>query len=261
MKKYFNELKKYWYYIYYQSKSEIKSDIIDSRLGMLWLVLEPLAFMLIYTFIGEIVFNKTTEYFPIFIFAGLMLWNFFNNVIKKSTKLIKANKDIVAKIYVPKYVFLIISVCVNLFKLFITFLLLLVFMLVYQVPISVNILFVIPIILNIVIFTFGLSLFIMHFGVIITDLVNIMNILLKFLFYFTGIFYSIQEAIPAPYNNIIYMCNPMAYFITEFRNCFIYSTPINYIIYFVWLLIGLVLTYFGIKLVLKYENSYVKVMR
>lgn len=261
MKKFINDVKKFWPYIIYQTKAEIKSEITDSRLGMAWLFLEPLAFMLIYTFIGEVVFDKTTLYFPIFIFVGIMLWNFFNTVIKKSTKLIKANKEIVKKIYVPKYIFLIISCLVNLYKLVITFGLLFILMVGYQVPITLNILWTIPLILNLVIFTFGISLFFMHYGVIITDLVNITNILLKFMFYLTGIFYSIKTMLPEPYNNIFYILNPMAYFITDFRDCFIYSSSINILIFFCWGIVGIILSIFGVKLIIKHENSYVKVMR
>lgn len=261
MKKFIRDVKKFWPYIVYQSKAEIKSEISDSRLGMIWLFLEPFAFMLIYTFIGEVVFDKSTLYFPIFIFAGLMFWNFFNVVLKTSTKLVKINKEIVKKIYIPKYIFLIISCLVNLYKLFITFALLFILMIFYQVPITINILWTIPLIFNLVLFTFGISLFFMHYGVIVTDLVNITNILLRFMFYFTGIFYSIIELLPSPYNKILYTLNPLAYLITDFRNCFIYSTGINIHVFIGWFAVSLMLIFFGVKLILKHENSYVKVMR
>ncbi|MFI3260803.1 MAG: ABC transporter permease [bacterium] len=261
MKKIIKDIKKFWSYIIYQTKAEIKSEVTESHLGILWLFLEPISFMLIYAFIGEIVFNKTTEYFPIFIFSGLIFWNFFNMVLKKSTKLVKSNKEIISKIYIPKYIFLIICVFINLYKLIITFGLLIIFMLFYGVPISLNVLWTIPIIINMSILTFGISLFFMHYGVIITDLVNITNICLKFMFYLTGIFYSIKDSVPAPYNTIIYSLNPIAFFITEFRNCFIYSTTINLPLFMIWLAIGSTLSIVGLKTIIKHENNYIKVMR
>lgn len=261
LKKIFNDIKKHKNYIIYQAKAEIKSDLTGSYLGMLWIVIEPLAFMLIYMFIGEVVFNTTTEFYPIFIFTGLMFWNFFSNVLRKSTKLLQSYKEIVKRIYVPKYIFLIISILVNLFQLFITFILLFIFMFIYSVPLSINLLWVLPLVLNLMLITFGISTFFMHFGVIITDLVNITNILLKFLFYFAGIFYSIQDRIPTPYSTLLYYANPITFLISEFRESFIYSTSINISVYFIWLFIGCILSYFGIKLIDKYENTYVKVMR
>lgn len=260
-KKIYNDIKKFKSYIYYQTKAEIKSEIVGSYLGVFWLIFEPLAFMLIYAFIGKVVFNYERENFAVFIFSGLMLWEFFSTVLKKSTKLLGLYKDIISKIYVPKYIFLIIAILISLFKLAITFLLLVLFMIIYQIPISINILWIIPIIINLVLLTFGISTFFMHFGVIITDLVNVTNILLKFLFYLTGIFYSVLDTIPMPYANIIYLGNPLSFLIIEFRNCFMYSTSINIIPFMVWFFIGILLSLLGIRLITKYENTYVKVMR
>lgn len=261
MKKAIYNIKKFFPYIIYQTKANLKAEITGSYLGTIWLFLEPLSFMLIYTFIGEVVFDKSTEYFPVFVFSGLIFWNFFNSTLRSSVKLISKNKGIITKVYVPKYIFLIINIFVNLYKLMITFSLLIILFLIYQIPISFNILLVIPLLLNLCLFTFGISLYFMHYGVIITDLTNVVNILLKLMFYLTGIFYSILERIPAPYNTIAYYLNPIAFFIIEFRNCFIYSNGINWIIYFIWLIISLLLIITGINKIDKYENSYVKVMR
>ena len=53
------------------------------------------------------------------------------------------------------------------------------------------------------------------------DLVNLTNIMLKFVFYLSGIFYDISSKVPTPYNNILLNCNPIAFLITSFRNCLI----------------------------------------
>ena len=48
MKKFIKDLKRYNSYIWYTAWAELKVEIINSYLGWLWLVLEPLAFMFIY---------------------------------------------------------------------------------------------------------------------------------------------------------------------------------------------------------------------
>ena len=63
MKRFFNDLKRYKNYIFYATKSELKTEVINSYLGFLWMVLEPLAFMLIYTFIANVVFKSNVNYF------------------------------------------------------------------------------------------------------------------------------------------------------------------------------------------------------
>ena len=54
MKRFFKDLKKYKNYIVYATWAELKSEVIGSYLGWLWLILEPLCFMLIYTFLAGI---------------------------------------------------------------------------------------------------------------------------------------------------------------------------------------------------------------
>lgn len=261
MKRFINDIKRYWDYIVYQTKAELKSEIVESYLGWIWLVLEPLCFMLIYTFIAGVVFGSKTQYFPVFVFSGLAIWSFFNKTVSASVKLVSKNRDIVTKVYVPKFVLLFVRMFVNLFKLFVTFILLLIFMVIYQVPISLNILWIIPILLCLIVVTFGVSTIFMHFGVFIDDLVNISSIGLKFVFYLSGIFYDIMKKVPKPYNIMLLCFNPVAFLITSFRNALLYSTSVNILLLIVWFIIGIALSIIGVRAIYKHENTYVKVMR
>lgn len=261
MKRFINDVKKYKDYIIYQTKAELKCEIIGSYLGWIWLFLEPLCFMLIYTFIAGVVFGSRTQYFPVFVFSGLCLWSFFKNTINTSVKLVNKNKDTVTKVYVPKFVLLIVAMCVNFFELIVTFGLLIVFMIFYRVPLSWNVLYVIPVLLCLIVLTFGFSSIFLHIGVFVEDLVNLTAIGLKFTFYLTGIFYDINKKVPKPYNRLLLWCNPMAYIISSFRNALIYSKGVDLRILALWLVVGIVLSVIGVSTIYKYENTYVKVMR
>ena len=140
MKRFFDDLKRYKNYIIYATKSELKTEIINSYLGWLWMILEPLAFMLIYLFIASVVFKSKVEYFPVFVFIGLSIWNFFNKMVVASVKIVANNRDTVTKVYLPKYVLLFVKMGVNAFKMFVSFLLVGVFMIGYKVPITWNVL-------------------------------------------------------------------------------------------------------------------------
>ena len=141
-------------------------------------------------------------------------------------------------------------------------LLLVVFMLfLYKVDISLYVFNFIPILVVLVILTFGVSSILLHFGVFVDDLSNLVSVGLKLVFYLSGIFYLVSKRIPSPYNNMLLWCNPIAYFIESSRNAILYAKPIDYSILFVWLIIGIVLSVIGIKTINKYENSYVKVIK
>src|SRR5574344_1060405 len=261
MKRFIDDIKKYYKYIIYSIKSELKNEVIGSYLGWLWLILEPLCFMLIYTFISVVVFDRGTRYIAAFVFIGLSMWNFFNKTLVASVKMVTNNKDIVTKVYVPKFVLLLIKMGVNLFKMGISFVLVFISMILYKVPISFNVLWLIPVIIILILFTFGISCLLLHFGVFAEDLSNLTTLVLKFLFYLSGIFYSIPDRIPKPYNNYLLNTNFTAGIINAARDSLLYASHPRFKFMIAWLFISLFLCYFGIKKIYKYENTYVKVMR
>ena len=262
MKRFINDLKKYWNYITYSIKAELKVEIINSYLGWIWLILEPLCFMLIYTFVAVIVFKSKVDYFPVFVFIGLTIWNFFNKTLVSSVKLVSSNRDTVTKVYLPKFVLLLIKMGVNLFKMGVSFLVVFIFMVFYQVPITWNVLWMIPITITSVVLTFGISSIVMHFGVFVEDLVNIINIGLRLMFYLTGVFFDLSTKIHnLYYKTILLDLNPLANLIYNLRRVLIYSSgPTGYWTA-IWFVIGVLLSIIGIRTIYKYENTYVKVMK
>lgn len=258
--RFLNDIKKYWNYTVKSAKAELKSEVASSYLSWLWWILDPLLFMMVYTFIAVIVFERGGKYFPIFVFIGLTMWNFFNTVVLGSVKIVKNNSATVTKVYVPKFILVIQKMMVNGFKMGISFILVFLMLGIYRVPVSYRMVYMIPILAVLLVVTFGLSNLMLHFGVFVEDLRNVMNVILRLCFYMSGIFYSISDRVPEPYNSIMLHVNPTAFLINSGRMCMIYNeTPARKVL-LLWGAIGVVLSIFSVKLVYKYENSYVKVI-
>ncbi len=260
MAKFISDLKRYKKYMIYATKANLKSDVAASYLNWLWWILDPLLFMLVYTFVSLVVFGKSEQYFPIFIFIGLNSWNFFNHCVVKSTRLVRSYKGVLSRIYLPKYVLILISIMENLFEMFISFLLVFVMMPFYRVPLSWNVLNIVPLFLTLIVITFGVSCIVLHFGVYFDDLRNIITVLLRLVFYFTGIFYSIRKRIPKPYSSWLLHLNPIAFIVEGLRDSLLYSETVQYWYLGILFFVGCVLSYVGIRLIQKYENGYVKVI-
>lgn len=260
MDRFIKDMKRYFSYARFAAKSDLKSEVASSYLNWLWWVLDPLLFMLVYTFIAIIVFRSSVKYFPVFVFVGLTLWNFFNKTVIQSVKLVRTNSSIVSKVYVPKYILVLQRMMVNGFKMLISFALIIIMMVIYRVPVTYNIIYMIPIMIVLALFTFGLSCIVLHFGVFIDDLYNVMNVVLRLMFYMSGIFYSIGSKLSEPYRSILLEGNPVSMLIESARMCMLYSaTPYRKLIV-LWGIVSFVLCVIGIRTIYKYENSYVKVM-
>ena len=260
MRKFWNDLKKYNNYILYATKANLKAEVAGSYLNWLWWILDPLLFMLVYSFVALIVFGKGEPYFPVFVFIGLNSWNFFNKSVNKSVKLIRSYRGMLSKIYIPKYVLVLITLMENLFKMTVSFVLVAIMLPVYRVPLSWCVVNIIPSFLVMIVFTFGCSCIVLHAGVHFSDLANIITVLLRLIFYMSGIFYSIPRRVGEPYGTYLLHVNPMAFLINALRDSLLYSQMVNYGVLLIFLVIGCILSVIGIKLIIKYENNYVKVI-
>ena len=257
MKRFATDMKKYFGYSFMSARAQLKTEVANSYLNWIWWILNPLCFMLIYTFIFGYVFGAKEQYFPVFIFIGLSMWEFFNNVLKSSIKIVKKNKPVVSRVYFPKYILIISQMLADGFKMLISFGVVVLMMVFFRVPLSWHVLFFIPVMLVLILFTFGCSCFVLHFGVYVEDLSNVINIALRFCFYLTGIFYNVEKKIPQIGIHLA-RYNPMAFLISAMRQGLLYREIPDLRFLGVWLAVSLGLAVGGIALIYKEENSYLK---
>lgn len=255
-----NDLIKYKNYALYAAKSRLKAEVANSYLSWVWWVLEPFCFMVIYTVIFGYIFKSGEQYFPIYIFIGNTLWAFFSKTIATSVTMVRGNEMIIAKVYLPKYILLIIEMLVNAFKMLVSFGLTAIMMVIFQVPVSWKLVWVIPVLLTLFLVTFGFGTILMHCGVYVDDLARVINIALNMMMYFTGIFFSIESRVAEPLSSILGIGNPVAFLLTSTRQAVMYTTTPNLLIMMVWFGIALILSAYGIRLIYKNENNYVKIM-
>lgn len=260
MKKFLHDLKQYKSYMLYATKANLKTEVAGSYLNWLWWILDPLLFMLVYSFVALVVFGKGEPYFPIFVFIGLNAWNFFSKSVNKSVKMIRSYRGIISKVYIPKYILVLVGMFENLFKMAVAFVLVFIMMPIYKVPLTWRIVNVIPIFITMIIFTFGVSCLVLHAGVYVADLAKFIKILLRLIFYMSGIFYSIPKRVHEPYATYILRLNPMAFMINGLRDSLLYGQTVSCFILLVVLVVGIVLSIAGIRTINKHENNYVKVI-
>lgn len=260
MKRFFQNIKKYYRYAIRSAKAELKSEVADSYLNWLWWIIEPFCFMLIYVFVFGYIFKSKEPHFASFIYIGLSIWQFFKRMITGSVKLIVSNRDLVTKVYIPKYILLLSKSFTYLFKMGISFLIAFGLMLAQGVTITWHIVLLIPILIVLYILSFGIGMILMNYGVVLNDLVNFTNIGLQMLFYVSGIFYNLRTKIGGIVAYYLLRLNPAAFLIDEARKCMLEGRMISFEGLLFWLIIGIIICICGIKIIHKNENSYAKVI-
>ena len=238
-------------YAKYATTSGLKSEVASSHLSWLWWILDPILFMLVYWFIFMVIFGQKKEYFHIFVFVGLSMWNLFNKTVSGSVRIVAANRAVVTKVYIPKYFLIIILLFQNLFKMMISFGIVIVMMLWSHVPVSYNVIYVIPIFVDLILITFGVSAILAHFGVFFDDLKNITNVGLRILFYMSGIFYVITDRVNEAIATLLLKVNPVGFLIDACRSSLVYCETPHRRLILLWFVIGSVLSAIGVAIIYK----------
>lgn len=260
MRRIIKDLKKYTMFTLVSAKSQLKAEVANSYLNWIWWILEPICFMFIYVLVFGGLFGAKATNFPVFIFVGITIWDFFNRMLNVSVQLVRNNQAIVSKVYIPKYVLLMTKVWVNGFKMMISFGIVIGMMAFYKIPITMNVLYVLPILLTLMVLSFGIGTILMHFGVFVDDLSKVVSISLRAMFYLTGIFYDVSARFEAPYSTIMVKANPVAFLIDAARDVLLYGTQPDVVCLVTWFGISVLILHCGIRTIYKNENSYVKVL-
>ena len=140
----FRDVRRYSQYVVRSAGAYLRAEVVNSYLDWLWWLIEPLCMMLIYTFIFGYVFGSSEPNFSVFVFIGLIMWNFFSRNISYSVNAISLNLPIITRVYLPKYMLLATQILVNGFKLMVSYGITFVMILLFRIPLTVHILWAVP---------------------------------------------------------------------------------------------------------------------
>lgn len=260
LKRFVRDLGKYRRYINYAARMDLKAEVANSYLNRLWWLLEPFFNMLVYVIVFGNVLGGSISNYGCYIFCSLLMWNYFARVMEQSVSLIRANKNIVLNVYLPKYVLVLTTMTLNFYKLLFSHTVLLVMLLVAGVRFSINMLWAVPAYMILLLICFGLGMLVMHFGVYIDDLRYAVVILLQIMMFLSGVFYNVRTTLSLRLGAVVLYANPAGTMIDTLKNALMTNSVRNIPMLLMWLCIGISLVFCGIITVYKNENTYVKVI-
>ena len=216
---------------------EVRGKYRRTALGQLWSLANPIAAILIYTFIFSFIFRLPAQVgdpsgldnYALWLVCGLLPWLFFNRVLTLGTDSLVANAGLIQKVYFPRIV-LPLSLANA------TFFTWLLEMGVLVIALSLLGSFVIPwlplaalAMLVFAAFAVGLAMIFSIINVYFRDFSYLLGIVLQFWFYLTPILYPVELVatqsdalgglVGTPITLLdIYSLNPVEGFIEIFRN-------------------------------------------
>jgi ABC-2 type transport system permease protein len=202
-------------------KTDFKLRYQNSVLGYLWSLLRPLAlFLIMYAvFVKVLHVDYGVPHSAVYLFLGLVLWNYFVEVTSGSIGSIVGKGDLLRKLNFPKYVIVLSGSVSALINLLLNLVVVAIFMIVDKVSLGPT-LFLFPLlVLELFVFALALAFFLSALFVRFRDINYIWEVIMQAGFYATPIFYPM--ALVSPEYAKILLLNPMAQIMQDSRNAVI----------------------------------------
>jgi ABC-2 type transport system permease protein len=201
--------------------TDFKLRYQGSALGYVWSLLRPLfLFVVLYVvFVKFLRFGSDVPNFPIYLLMGIVLWNFFSEITTTCVGSIVARGDIIRKINFPKYVIILSVAFSALINLLLNLVVIGIFLVIKDVDITFNLVWVPFFIFEIFIFGLSIGFILSALFVRLRDINYIWEVLMQALFYATPIIYPLSMVSDKwPGIAQILLLNPVAQAIQDIRH-------------------------------------------
>lgn len=200
--------------------TDFKLRYQGSFLGYLWALLRPLfLFAILYVFFVEILhIGKEIPHWGVALLLGIVMWNFFQEVVNQGLKSIVNSGGIIRKINFPKYIIVASTSLSAVINLLINLVVVAAFAVFDGVELSAGILLIPLFILQLYIFALGLAFLFSAINVKFRDVGYIWEVVSQALFYGSAIMFPINRVLEISHDAaIILLINPIAQTIQDAR--------------------------------------------
>lgn len=223
----FTELYQYREMIHSMINRELKGRYKGSVLGVLWSFLNPLLQMLVYTVVFSFIMRNGIEDYYLFLIVALIPWIFFSSSVTIGAACIRAQKEMVNKIYFPREILPISVVTSQLINMLYAFLVIFAILLISGKGINLYAFLYLPLIILIeYFFALGLTFLISALTVYFRDLEYIISILVMAWQFLSPVMYGI-DMVPEGLYRRIFELNPMTPIIINYREVLYYKIEPN----------------------------------
>ncbi|WP_447590735.1 ABC transporter permease [Microbacterium lacticum] len=173
------------------------AGLLPNRLGVLWIVLRPLAMAIIYGTIFHFVIAGPARpaNFVQFLIVGVFIFEFFTDCFGGGAKSVTSNAKLVQSLGFPRILLPVSVVAEQAMRMVPVIVLLGILLVIFGEPITWTWLLILPVLAVMAVFNLGLALVVARLSVHARDVQQMIPIINRILFYVTGIFFSIDGAL------------------------------------------------------------------
>lgn len=255
-----NRLKNYKDLFYVFVWRELLIRYKQTAIGIIWALIQPLSMMLLFVLVFGVILNIETNGHPkvLFYYTGLVPWTFFSSSISASISSLITHRNLITKIYFPRELIIFSRITVFLADLIVSLSLLAILLIVYKIPLSLSMLWAVPLFVLLFMFTAGVGLMLATINVYYRDVRLASGFLLRLWFFATPVFYSIDSL--SIKIKVILFLNPLTYIVENLRRVLIEGRSVVPGQFFIEAMFIVILFMVSYKCFIRLERSFADVI-
>jgi len=225
-----------------------------TALGIGWSVLSPLLQLLVMKIMLTQFFATGIEHYTTFLFAGNIIFNYYNESTNAGMTALAENAGIISKVNVPKYIFVLSKNISSLITFALTVLIFFVLALFDGIVFTWKIAYLVIPVVCLVLFNIGAGLFLSACYTFFRDLQYLYSIFTFLLMYMSAVFYDISAYSEFAQN--LFLLNPIYLFIRYFRKIVLEQTVPSVWFHLLLFADTLIMLVFGFYMYKKYNHEF-----
>ncbi len=194
---------------------EFKLKYKRSLLGIAWSLINPLAQLAVFSFVFRIILPLNIPNYTVFLFTGLLVWNWFQTSLLAATDAIVGNRELVRRPGFPTAILPMVTIGTHFIHFCLAIPVLLLFILGSSIHLTVALLTLPLVIMLQFLFSLGLAYIVSTIHVTFRDTQYLLGLFLMLGFYLTPILYAV-DSIPVRVR-LLYNLNPLTPLIQAYR--------------------------------------------
>lgn len=213
----FRELWEYRELLGYLAWRDIQVRYKQTFLGAVWAILQPLIGMVVFGVLFQRVAGMRSDGspYPLFVFAGLTLWTFFQNGVTLASNSLVGSDQMIRRIYFPRILVPLGQILAMVFDLLISLGFLAALMVYFHWPLSLKVVWLPVFLLGSCLATAGLGFILSALNVHYRDVKYAVPFFTQMLLFLTPVLYPIDR-VPGKLRYLLSF-NPMAGMVEGFR--------------------------------------------
>lgn len=225
----------------------VVSRYSQTLLGILWIVMLPVATSLILAFVFSYIFTSGDigdAPFITFFLSGMMYWTLFMQSVTNGTVSIVSKLGLINQIYFPREILILVKLGEALVDFAFIFVVTLVINALVGVFPNLNYIYLPVLLLIQITLMLGVMMLVGYLTVLVRDIQQLTAVAIQMMFYLTPIMYPV-DILTENLAELVMFLNPMAALVNAYRDVMVYDRPPDFVSLYFPIVLAVVLCYSG----------------